>query len=102
VCLLKKDQKHFFPHLNRFFLLSVGNLEGIKEALAKFKSSMEEKKDFIDKRIVASLITTYIQKSEKREEVLNLMANMLNFTDEQKAAVTDKYSLPLSHPLRSV
>ncbi|KAG7398802.1 hypothetical protein PHYBOEH_010434 [Phytophthora boehmeriae] len=60
--------------------------EQLREALESTATQYNSDRDVLDKRLAAQLVVAYVD-SNKKSEVLQLMARMMGFTEEQKRRV---------------
>ncbi|KAG7392117.1 hypothetical protein PHYPSEUDO_002341 [Phytophthora pseudosyringae] len=60
--------------------------EQLREALESTATQYNSERDVLDKRLAAQLVVAYVD-STKKNEVLQLMARMMGFTEEQKRRV---------------
>ncbi|KAG2503555.1 hypothetical protein JM18_009532 [Phytophthora kernoviae] len=66
--------------------------EHLREALESTATQYNSDRDVMDKRLAAQLVVAYVD-SSKKSEVLQLMARMMSFTEEQKRRVGIGYPM---------
>lgn len=55
-----------------------------EEALKKLGKREQDEENYVDKRLVKKLILTYLDRNSKKHEVLELIARIVNFTEDEK------------------
>ncbi|KAL4172069.1 hypothetical protein KRP22_007243 [Phytophthora ramorum] len=58
----------------------------LREALESTATQYNSERDVLDKRLAAQLVVAYVD-STKKDEVLQLMARMMGFSEDQKRRV---------------
>eukprot|EP01087_Luapelamoeba_hula_P021232 TRINITY_DN7383_c0_g1_i1.p1 TRINITY_DN7383_c0_g1~~TRINITY_DN7383_c0_g1_i1.p1 ORF type:complete len:801 (-),score=252.43 TRINITY_DN7383_c0_g1_i1:48-2450(-) len=64
---------------------------GLEESLRRLQNATDNGKNLVDKRLVSKLFVTYLSRSNQRE-VLGIMSNVLDWTEEEQIQVGLKQS----------
>eukprot|EP01121_Diplochlamys_sp_Union-15-3_P017594 TRINITY_DN6223_c0_g1_i3.p1 TRINITY_DN6223_c0_g1~~TRINITY_DN6223_c0_g1_i3.p1 ORF type:complete len:313 (-),score=68.43 TRINITY_DN6223_c0_g1_i3:34-972(-) len=89
-CLELKEKLNIVTQENANYKADVAPLQNIikslQDTIARL-SDNKNKEEVIDKRIIAKMFVSYLQKGPKQMEVLELISRVLHFTDEEKKIV---------------
>jgi len=59
----------------------------LEQTLINLSTVAKNEENLIDKRLVSKLLITFMSNNSKKNEVLQLIAKILNFTQEEKEAI---------------